>query len=98
VEVIDPKDEQGDIEQENNKVKAEGLNNGGRQENSLRTVHSISQVLYTNTGWSVHTCLGQAYILKWVAHTLGQVQIQVTGAQPYCAPRSCDLFVDSLIC
>ena len=27
---------------------------GGRQENSLRTVCSISQVLYTNTGWSVH--------------------------------------------
>jgi len=46
---------------------------------SLRTVRSISQVLYTNTGWSVRTCLGQAYILKWAAHTLGQVQIQVTG-------------------
>ena len=27
---------------------------GGRQENSLRTVRSNSQVLYTNTGWSVH--------------------------------------------
>ena len=26
---------------------------GGRQENSLRTVHSNSPVLYTNTGWSV---------------------------------------------
>ena len=52
---------------------------GGRQENSLRTVRSISQVLYTNTGWSVHTYLGQAYILKQVAHTLGQVQIQRTG-------------------
>ena len=26
---------------------------GGRQENSLRTVRSDSQVLYTNTGWSV---------------------------------------------
>jgi len=51
----------------------------GRQENSLRTVRSISQVLYTNTGWSVHTCLGQAYILKRAAHTLGQVQIQVMG-------------------
>jgi len=46
---------------------------GGRQENSLRTVRSILQVLYTNTGWSVHICLGQAYILKWAAHTLGQV-------------------------
>jgi len=51
----------------------------GRQENSLRTVRSISQVLYTNTGWSVRTCLGQAYILKRAAHTLGQVQIQVMG-------------------
>ena len=61
MEVIDPKDEQGDIEQEDNEVKAERLNDGGRQENSLRTVRSISQVLYTNTGWSVHTCLGQAY-------------------------------------
>jgi len=67
VEVIDPKDEQGDIEQEDNKVKAERLNDRGRQENSLRTVRSISQVLYTNTGWSVHTCLGQAYILKQAA-------------------------------
>jgi len=67
VEVIDPKDEQGDIEQEDNKVKAERLNDGGRHENSLRTVRSILQVLYTNTGWSVHTCLGQAYILKRVA-------------------------------
>jgi len=73
------------------------LNDGGRQENSLRTVRSISQVLYTNTGWSVRICLGQAYILKWVAHTLGQVQIQVTGERLYCAPRSCDLLVDSLI-
>jgi len=69
-----------------------------RQENSLRTVHSISQVLYTNTGWSVHTCLGQAYILKQAAHTLGQVQIQVTGEHPYCTPRSCDSFIGSLIC
>jgi len=46
----------------------------------------------------MHTCLGQAYILKRVAYTLGQVQIQVTGEQLYCAPRSCDLFVDLLIC
>jgi len=56
------------------------------------------QVLYTNTGWSVHTCLGQAYILKWAAHTLGQVQIQVIGERLYCAPGSCDLFVGLLIC
>jgi len=70
---------------------------GSRQENSLRTVCSISQVLYTNTGWSVHTCLGQAYILKQAAHTLGQVQIQVTGEHLYCTPGSCDLFVDLLV-
>ena len=30
-----------------------GSSGGGRQENSLRTVHSNSRVLYTNTGWSV---------------------------------------------
>jgi len=98
VEVIDPKDYQRDVAKEDCNVKAEVLNDGGRQENSLRTVRSISQVLYTNTGWSVCICLGQAYILKWVVHTLGQVQIQVTGEQLYCAPRSCDLFVALLIC
>ena len=69
----------------------------GRQENSLGTVRTILQVLYTNTGWSVRTCLGQAYILKQAACTLGQVQIQVTGERLYCAPRSCDLFVGLLI-
>ena len=63
MEVIDPKDEQRDMGKEERDVKAEVLNDGGRQENSLRTVRSISQVLYTNTGWSVRTCLGQAYIL-----------------------------------
>jgi len=73
------------------------LNDEGRQENSLRTVRSISQVLYTNTGWSVRTCSGQAYILKRAAHTLGQVQIQVTGKHLYCTPRSCNLLVDSLV-
>jgi len=75
VEVTEPKDNLGDSKKGDNKVKLWGLNGGGRQENSLRTVHSISQVLYTNTGWSVCTCLGQAYILKQAAHTLGQVQI-----------------------
>jgi len=98
VEVTDPKDYQRDIGQEERKVKTWVLNGGGRQENSLRTVCSISQVLYTNTGWSVHTYLGQAYILKWAAHTLGQVQIQVTGERLCCALRSCDLFVDLLVC
>ena len=33
---------------------------GGRQENSLRTVRYNSEVLYTNTGWSVHSPLGLA--------------------------------------
>jgi len=98
VKVTDPKNNQGDVGQEEHKVKTRVLNGGGRQENSLRTVRSISQVLYTNTGWSVCTCLGQAYILKWAAHTLGQVQIQVMGERLYCAPRSCDLSVDLLIC
>jgi len=58
VEVIDPKDNQRDVAKEDQDVKAEVLNDGGRQENSLRTVRSILQVLYTNTGWSVRTCLG----------------------------------------
>ena len=83
VKVTDPKNYQRDVGQEEHKVKTWVLNDGGRQENSLRTVRSISQVLYTNTGWSVCTCLGQAYILKRVAHTLGQVQIQVTGVETY---------------
>jgi len=81
VEVIDPKDDMRNIKAKDGdkKVNLWGLNGRGRQENSLRTVHSIAQVLYTNTGWSVHTCLGQAYILKQVSHTLGQVQIQWMG-------------------
>ena len=58
MEVIDPKDNQGDMSKEERDVEAEMLNGGGRQENSLGTVRSISQVLYTNTGWSVHICLG----------------------------------------
>ena len=69
----------------------------GVDKRTVRTVRSISQVLYTNTGWSVRTCLGQAYILKQATHTLGPVQIQVTGKRLYCAPRPCDLFIDSLI-
>ena len=31
------------------------VDDGGRQENSLRTVRYNSEVLYTNTGWSVHS-------------------------------------------
>ena len=34
-------------------MSCRGSSGGGRQENSLRTVRSNSQVLYTNTGWSV---------------------------------------------
>jgi len=34
----------------------------GRQENSLGTVHYNSEVLYTNTGWSVCSPLGPAFI------------------------------------
>ena len=81
VEVIDPKAKVCKVKAKDGdkEVSLWGLNGRGRQENSLRTVCSISQVLYTNTGWSVHTSLGQAYILKRVAHTLGQVQIQGTG-------------------
>ena len=81
MEVIDPKDDMRKVKAEDRDkyVDLWGLNGGGRQENSLETVRSISQVLYTNTGWSVHTCLGQAYILKRAAHTLGLVQIQGTG-------------------
>ena len=34
-------------------MSCRGSSGGGIQENSLRTVRSNSQVLYTNTGWSV---------------------------------------------
>jgi len=37
-----------------------GSSDEGRQENSLRTVRYNSEVLYTNTGWSVHSPLGLA--------------------------------------
>ena len=67
LEVTDPKEHKGDVEQEEGQSEKTDSNNGGhrrglgiqdcggRQENSLRTVHSISQVLYTNTGWSVRS-------------------------------------------
>jgi len=58
VEVTEPKDNLRDGKKSDDKVKLWGLNGGGRQENSLRTVRSILQVLYTNTGWSVCICLG----------------------------------------
>ena len=67
LEVTDPKEYQGDVKQEERESEEGNSDNGdhrgglgiqscgGRQENSLRTVHSISQVLYTNTGWSVRS-------------------------------------------
>ena len=63
VEVTDPKEElrQKARGEGKSKVELESYN-GGRQENSLRTVRSNSQVLYTNTGWSVHSPLGQALV------------------------------------
>jgi len=42
VKVTDPKNNQEDVGQEERKVKTWVLNGGGRQENSLRTVRSIS--------------------------------------------------------
>ena len=61
VKVIDVKAQMGDGESKEAKGKdacgkeelGEVQCDGGRQENSLRTVRSNSQVLYTNTGWSV---------------------------------------------
>jgi len=58
VEVTGPKDELGYSKDEDNDMEAKMLNCWSRQENSLGTVCTISQVLYTNTGWSVHTSLG----------------------------------------
>ena len=66
LEVTDPQENQGDVEQKDGESE-EGNGDGGhksglgiqscggRQENSLRTVRSNSQVLYTNTGWSVRS-------------------------------------------
>src|SRR6266705_7160428 len=48
------------------KVEGSMVEVGGRQENSLRTVRYISQVLYTNTGWSVRSPLGPALQSRWV--------------------------------
>ena len=60
VEVIDPEDDMRNVKAKDRDkdMNLWGLNDGGRQENSLGTVCSISQVLYTNTGWSVRTYLG----------------------------------------
>ena len=37
-----------------NSLKGSMAGMGVDKENSLRTVHWIREVLYTNTGWSVH--------------------------------------------
>jgi len=69
---MNPKDNERDIEEEDGESKKGygkkgqsgsfvGLQCRGRQENSLRTVQSYSRVLYTNTGWSVHS-LGQVIL------------------------------------
>ena len=49
-----------------------GSSGGGRQENSLRTVHSNLQVLYTNTGWSVRMFrVGLHRIHRWAPFLFG---------------------------
>ena len=53
VEVNEQNVEEQDMKGEESEWGTKGLNDGGRQENSLRTVPLNSQVLYTNTGWSV---------------------------------------------
>src|SRR5712691_2387494 len=42
------------------RVEGSMVTGRGRQENSLRTVRYNSEVLYTNTGWSVCSPLGPA--------------------------------------
>src|SRR6266705_7152189 len=42
------------------RVEGSMMTEGGRQENSLGTVRYNSEVLYTNTGWSVRSPLGLA--------------------------------------
>ena len=61
VEVTDPKTEERECEAGKGEDKGElelGFqcgDDGGRQENSLGTVCYNSEVLYTSTGWSVHS-------------------------------------------
>ena len=50
-----------------------GSSGGGRQENSLRSVRSISQVLYTNTGWSRHMFrVGLYRVHRWGPLSFGE--------------------------
>ena len=72
-----------------NRMSCVGSSGGGRQENSLRTVRSDSQVLYTNTGWSV--CMfrvGLHRVHRWApfpfgAPLVGDVpSVGAVGAEP----------------
>ena len=71
------------------RMSCRGSSGGGRQENSLRTVRSNSQVLYTNTGWSVHMFrVGLHMIHGWApflfgAPLVGDVpSVGAVGAEP----------------
>ena len=62
---------------------------GGRQENSLRTVRSNSQVLYTNIGWSVRMFrVGLHRVHRWAPFLFGAPlvgdfpSVGVVGAAP----------------
>ena len=66
-----------------------GSSGGGRQENSLRTVCLNSQVLYTNTGWSVRMFrVGLHRVHRWApfffgAPLVGDVpSVGAVGAEP----------------
>ena len=66
-----------------------GSSGGGRQENSLRTVCSNSQVLYTNTGWSVRMFrVGLHRVHRWAPFLFGvplvgdSPSVGAVGAEP----------------
>ena len=66
-----------------------GSSGGGRQENSLRTVRSNSQVLYTNTGWSVCKFrVGLHRVHRWAPFLFGAPlvgdapSVGAVGAEP----------------
>ena len=61
LEVTDPQEQEGQGKASEGEGKRElelrvqSGDDGGRQENSLGTVRYNSEVLYTNTGWSVRS-------------------------------------------
>ena len=70
-------------------MSCRGSSSGGRQENSLRTVRSDSQVLYTNTGWSVRMFrVGLHRVHGWAPFLFGAPQVGdppsvgAVGAEP----------------